>query len=138
MKLALRIALMMMVAFALMAGTGWAKKEMRKSGFLSDYSKLEPDLGYADFGYVKEGVNWKPYDKIMIDHLVFFHSNHAQYRGIQPDELKEIADVWHRAFIESLEGAYEIVHEPGPGVLRIRAAITVPPVRKSGGRPRGR
>jgi hypothetical protein len=124
MKFALRTALMMMVAFVLMANTGWAKKEMRKSGFLSDYSKLEPDKGYADFGYVKEGFNWKPYDKIMIDHLVFFLSKDAEYKAIQPDELKEISDVWHRAFIESLEGAYEIVIEPGPGVLRIRAAIT--------------
>ena len=124
MKFALKTVLMMTVAFVLMAGTGWAKKEMSKSGFLSDYSKLEPDIGYADFGYVKEGVNLKAYGKVMIDHLVFFLSKDAQYQGIQPDELKEIADVWHRAFFESLEGAYEIVHEPGPGVMRIRAAIT--------------
>jgi len=125
MKTTLKTALIMMVALALMAGTGWAKKEMRKSGFFSDYSKLkEGKKGEAEFYYIKEGVNWNSYDKIMIDHLVFFMSEDAQYNGIQPDELKEIADTWHRAFFDALEGDYEITHEPGPGVLRFRAAIT--------------
>ena len=126
MKTTLRTALIMMVSFALMAGTGWAKKEMKPSGFLTDYSKLkEPKKGEgeADYNYVKEGVDWKSYDKIMIDHLVFFLSEDAEYKAIQPDELKEIADTWHRAFIEALVEDYEIVHEPGPGVLRFRAAI---------------
>jgi hypothetical protein len=133
MKTTLRTALIMMVAFALMAGTGWAKKEMRKSGFLSDYSKLkEGKKGQAEFVYIKEGANWKSYDKIMIDHLVFFMSEDAQYKGIQPDELKEIADTWHRAFIQAVQGDYEITHEPGPGVLRFRAAITdVSPTKRA-------
>jgi hypothetical protein len=115
----------MMVALALMAGTGWAKKKMSQSGFLSDYSKLEEGKkGQAEFVYLKEGVNWKSYDKIMIDHLVFFMDKDAEYKGIQADELNEIAATWHRAFMEALKEDYEIVHEPGPGVLRIRAAIT--------------
>jgi hypothetical protein len=125
MKTTLRTALIMMVAFTLMAGMGWAKKEMKPSGFLSDYSKLqEGGACIADFCYLKEGVDFKPYDKIMIDHLVFFMSEDAEYKGIQPDELNDMAATWHRAFIESLEGDFEIVHEPGPGVLRFRAAIT--------------
>ena len=125
MKTTLRTALIMMVSLALMAGTGWAKKKMSKSGFLSDYSKLEEGKkGQAEFVYFKEGVNWKSYDKIMIDHLVFFMDKDAEYKGIQADELSEMADTWHKAFMEALKEDYEIVLEPGPGVLRIRAAIT--------------
>ena len=125
MKTTLRTALIMMVAFALMMGTGWAKKKMSKSGFLSDFSKLEEGKkGQAEFVYFKEGVNWKSYDKIMIDYLVFFMDKDAEYKGIQADELNEIANTWHKAFMEALKEDYEIVLEPGPGVLRIRAAIT--------------
>jgi hypothetical protein len=125
MKTTLRTVLIMMVAFALLAGTGWAEKKMSKSGFLSDYSKLEEGKkGQAEFVYFKEGVNWKSYDKIMIDYLVFYLSKDAQDKGIQADELKEMADVWHMAFIDAVKEDYEIVHEPGPGVLRFRAAIT--------------
>ena len=125
MKTAWRISFIVMIGFCLMAGTGWAEKKMRQSGFLSDYSKLEEGKkGRAAFSYINEGANWKSYDKIMIDHLVFFMSDDAEYKGIQPDELKEMADTWHRAFIEALGEDYEIVHESGPGVLRFRAAIT--------------
>ena len=116
---------MVMIGLCLMMGTGWAEEKMRQSGFLSDYSKLEEGKkGRALFSYINEGANWKSYDKIMIDHLVFFMSDDAEYKGIQADELNEIADTWHRAFMEALKEDYEIVHEPGPGVLRIRAAIT--------------
>lgn len=125
MKTAWRISFIVMIGFCLMAGTGWAEKKMRPSGFLSDYSKLkEGKSGEADFTYIKEGANWKSYDKIMIDHLVFFMSEDAEYKGIQSDELKEMADTWHRAFLDALGEDYEIVQGPGPGVLRFRAAIT--------------
>jgi hypothetical protein len=125
MKTTLRMALFMMVAFALMTSTGWAEKKLKPSGFLSDYSKLvEGVRGRADFSYVNEDVNWKSYDKIMIDHLVFVMSDDAESKVIQPDELQDIADTFHREFIQALEGDFEITHEPGPGVLRFRAAIT--------------
>ena len=117
--------LIMMVAFALLTSTSWAEKKLKPSGFLSDYSKLvEGVKGRADFSYVNENANWKSYDKIMIDHLVFVMSDDVEYKVIQPDELQEIAETFHREFIQALEGDFEITQEPGPGVLRFRAAIT--------------
>ena len=93
MKTAWRISFIVMIGFCLMASTGWADEKMRQSGFLSDYSKLEKDVkGRAAFSYINKDANWKSYDKIMIDHLVFFMSDDAEYKGIQADELNEMAD----------------------------------------------
>ena len=100
------------------------------SGFLTDYSKLkpgpesDPDQSGFDFIYEKEGFDLKKYDKIMIDRVVFFLKKDAEYQGIDPDELKELADSFHQAFFDALGDDYPIVTEPGQGVLRIRSAIT--------------
>ena len=70
MKTTLRIFFIVMIGFCLMMGTGWAKKEMKRSGFLSDYSKLSQDdpLKVADWLYVNKNANFKAYDKIILKH----------------------------------------------------------------------
>jgi len=44
---------------------------------------------------------------------------------VNPDDLHELATALHDAVAAGLEdGGYAVVDEPGPGVLRLRAAIT--------------
>jgi hypothetical protein len=95
------------------------------SGFLKDYPEFEPGpMGGVDLVYFKDGVDFKKYDKIMMDHVVFYFSKDEKYRGIHSDELNQLADAFHKAMINALQDAYPLVDEPGPGVLRIRCAIT--------------
>ena len=60
----------------------------------------------------------------MFDSVVFFFDDASEYKGIEPNELKALADGFNQQLVESLKGSYPIVAEPGPDVLRIRFAIT--------------
>lgn len=112
------------VGFALSMNMGCASKG-RYSGFLKDYPKFEPGAkGGADLVFIKEDVDFKSYDKVMIDYVVFYFGRDAKYRGINASELQELADAFHKAMIDALSDGYPLVEEPGPGVLRIRCAIT--------------
>jgi hypothetical protein len=112
------------VSFMLFASAGCAKN-IKYSGFLQDYPELkEGPSGGAELVYIKEGVNFKSYNKIMLDHVVFFFSDDAEYKGINADEMKELSDYFHKAMVKELGDAYPLVKEHGPDVLRIRFAVT--------------
>lgn len=96
------------------------------SGFLGDYSALQPHpdddevLVYRD----REGVLGE-YDRFLVEPvLVYFHPD-ARGGGIDPAEVQELATGLRAAAVAELEaGGYELVEEAGPGVLRVRAALT--------------
>ncbi len=73
---------------------------------------------------MKEGVDFKRYNKIMMDHVVLYFKDDAKYKGIHPEELNEMSDAFHKAIADNLEGAYPLVVEPGSDVMRLRFAIT--------------
>jgi hypothetical protein len=97
-----------------------------KTGFLGEYyAKLEPGpKDGAKLRWLKPGVDWAKYDKVMLDSVVFFFDDDSEYKGIEPNELKKLADDFNQQLVDTLKGPYPIVAEPGPGVLRIRFAIT--------------
>lgn len=100
-------------------------KGYKYSGFLSDYSMLKPAPdGSEAMSWRKPGVDFKTYDKIIIERLNFFYHEDADYKGIDPTELKALTDYFHGSIVKKLGDAYPIVTEPGPGVLRVRAALT--------------
>lgn len=104
---------------------GCAAKQMKQTGFLQDYSVLEPGpKDGVQFRYLKPGVDFKNYDKLMIDNVQFFFTDEAGYQGIDPVELKELADAFHEEVIKAIGDSYPMVDSPGPDVMRIRTAIT--------------
>ena len=80
--------------------------------------------GGVDQRYIKEGVNFKQYNKIMLDQVRFYFKNDAADKGIDAAEMKELADTLHKDIIDALGRAYPLVAKPGPNVMRIRIAIT--------------
>jgi len=112
------------IGVALVTALGCATQP-KYSGFLIDYPVFEAGpKGGADLVYFKEGVNFSNYDKIMMDHVVFYFKDDAEYKGIHADELNELAEAFHKAVADALGLVYPLVDKPGPGVLRIRTAIT--------------
>jgi hypothetical protein len=96
-----------------------------KSGFLGDYSQLvKGNENQPNMVYVNPDLDLRPYNKVMVDHVVVFMNPQSENKGIQPDQLVELTKHFHQALIEALEGPYQIVDAPGPGVLRVRTAIT--------------
>ncbi len=95
------------------------------TGFLSDYSMLKPAPdGSEAMSWRKPGVDLKAYDKILVERLNFFYHEDADYKGIDPTELKALVDYFQSSVMKQLGDTYPVVSEPGPGVLRVRAALT--------------
>jgi hypothetical protein len=95
-------------------------------GFLNGYyQNLQPGPeGGAKMRWLKPGVDFGKYNKIMLDSVTFFFADNAEYKGIDPQAMKELADACDLQVVNALKGTYPIVAEPGPDVARIRFAIT--------------
>lgn len=124
-----KFVLALTVSFALVLSTGCARtgKEIKQTGFLGDYPQFQPGpKGGADWVYLKEGVDFSKYKRIMIDQVVFFFKEDANYKGIHPGELQELSSAFLLEMTMALRGAgaYPSAEEPAPDVLRIRFAIT--------------
>jgi len=118
--------LLLLVVAALLAGCAASgMKDVQKTGFLSNYSQLQPGgEDRAALVYIKPGYDFKPYNKLMFERFVVLLSDSADYREIDPATLKEMTDYYQNAMFEALKDGYEIVDQPGQGVLRVRVAIT--------------
>lgn len=118
------IVMVVMLSFMLIAAVGFAA-EKKYSGFLGNYAGLQkgPKGGVAE-RYLKKDVDFKKYDKIMLDSVVFFLAEDAQYKGISAEDMKELSDTFNKAAVDVIGKAYPLVGEPGPDVLRVRVAIT--------------
>ena len=103
-------------------------EESKFSGFLGSpavYKKLIPAPEDENrMHWFKPGVDFSKYKKIMLDSVIFYHAEDADYKGIDPNEMKELADTFNLELVNALKDKYPIVVDPGPGVLRIRIAIT--------------
>lgn len=110
------------------------------SGFLGDYSNLKPHPDRKNMlVFRKEEGVLAPYARFLVEPVtVLLHEESEATTAADPEELRTLADYLRTAVVERLQkgGKYKVVEEPGPGVLRLRAAITdVVPV--SGGKNTG-
>lgn len=107
-----------------------ASKKPFYSGFLEEYPDFQPgQKGGVDLVYLKQGIDFKKYNKVMLDHVVFYPHPEARFKGLEADDLKEMEDSFHSALKKELEKdypliSYPVVGEPGPDVMRIRIAVT--------------
>ena len=135
--LAVRVlAITVLASWVLLAGTPVRPQEPSKkqdklltqeSGFLGDdYSKLQPDPGNSDWlSYFKNPDVLKKSDTFVLDPVKVFLVPEAQQRDIDPADLAKLADYFTKAVKdELLAGHYNLVTEPGPGVMVLRFAIT--------------
>lgn len=100
-------------------------KDVRQTGFLGDYSQLKPGAeDQAALVYLKPGVDFKGYDKLMFERVVVVLSSEAESQQLDPALLKEMTDYYQNSLFEAVKNQYQIVDAPGPGVLRVRVAIT--------------
>jgi len=115
------IALGVLAAFA-----GCAAKQTRSaapSGFLRDYSQLHKGKeGQALLVYVNPSAHFAQYSKVLIEPVTIWHS--AATSSIPTDEAQLLADELDDALRLALDEDFKVVEAPGPGVLRVRAAIT--------------
>ena len=90
------------------------------SGFLGDYARFRADPG-GSLVYRKPGVDFTAFDRILLEPVVFWGSS---ARNLSPSDRDQLRLYFENAFKRAVGPAYPVVLEPGPGVMRVRAALT--------------
>lgn len=96
------------------------------SGFLGDYSELQPHPDDEDVLVYRDRVGvLGEFDRFLVEPVLLYLHPDSRGGTLDPAELQALATDLRNAVVEQLEaGGYELAEEPGPGVLRIRAALT--------------
>jgi hypothetical protein len=105
------------------------------SGFLGDYSQLKPTPDREGvLLFIDRSADYRPYTKVMFDPVQIYVTQNPDYPAVPRDELTRMSDGLMSSFKQALEPPYQIVTQPGPGVLRVRTAITgLQPVKPPAG-----
>ncbi len=105
--------------------SGCAGTETARTGFLKDYSKLQPhpDID-GRFRYLNPNMNVGDYSKFIVDPVILSLSKEGKEEEIDQEDLNEQVTFFHQKIVEELGKDYQIVNSPGKGVARLRVAIT--------------
>lgn len=120
------VAAMVLIAACIFAvPTGFAA-DKKYSGFLGDnYKNLGPGPeGGAKERWIKPGIDFTKYKRVMLDSVVFYFADDSENKGIDAGEMKELSDAFNLEIVNAMKEKYPIVADPGPDVVRIRIAIT--------------
>jgi len=101
------------------------RSAITRSGFLSDYARLRPVPG--DEGMLcwrDANIDWKRYDKVLFERIHVYLKQGAKPSPIDPSDLKMLLDYFHGALVKATRPEAQIVTKSGPGVLRVRIALT--------------
>ncbi len=117
--------LVMTLAIAVML-TGCQEKQTRQySGFLSDYSRMEPIPAFDNaIGRKAPDEVLRKYDKFIIEKVIVRPAPDADEFPIPPEKVAVVTEFARSELARRLSERYTVVATPGPGVLRLRAAIT--------------
>ena len=96
------------------------------TGFLgNDYSLLTPPAEGSDqkamLRYVNPSANWGSYNKIMIAPVTFWANDDSK---VSAADQQALCDYAYNVFVQDLGKNFVIVDQPGPGVLKLSAALT--------------
>ncbi len=102
---------------------GCAAKKAQRIGFLSDYSKLEAQSKVSARYLAMNRL--KGYSKLIIDPVkIHLHEGSKSKKKVTEKVAMDLTGYMHAALLKAVEGSYQIVYQPGPGVARVRVALT--------------
>ncbi len=94
-------------------------------GFLGDYSMLKPGQeGQAQLVYVDPAADFAAYPRVILEPVTFWFSHNTKMNEVPAEDRTKLAQHLGWAVREALEKDYEFVEASGPGVMRLRFAIT--------------
>lgn len=107
------------------------------SGFLGDYSQLAKEkdtAGEEVLRYISPKLKPGAYQKVLIDPIQFYPAPKPTSQ-VGDQALTDIRNYMDKALREGLGSKLPLASEPGPGVLRIRPAITAVDTKHQGLKP---
>jgi len=107
-------------AFTLLASCG--SLEARRTGFLSDYSKLKQENEDV-WRWVSDSWNPADYRGVIIDR-VSIRLTEEKEDELSDEQLDELTLYWREVLEKTFAKHFAIVNRFGPGILRVRVAMT--------------
>ena len=108
--------------FAALLVGGCGSKKLVTTGFLSDYSRLEAKSG-TSMRYIKPGA-LRNYSKFIVDPVAIHFHSRAKGKKTKSEDLRTLQKYMYDAVVKSLSSGYQVAYRPGPGVARLRIALT--------------
>jgi Protein of unknown function (DUF3313) len=97
---------------------------VRRVGFLTDYARLQAMPGGSGvLCWRSPGTDWKQYNKVMFERIQVYLKP-GSTKPVDPTDLKMLIDYFHNDVIKAIQSQAQVVAAPGPGVLRVRFALT--------------
>ncbi|MDH3380176.1 MAG: DUF3313 domain-containing protein [Gammaproteobacteria bacterium] len=110
---------------AVFVAAALAQSGFVQSGYLEDYSLLQPDSKRPGV-YIHKKANFNPelYSAVMIGGIELWWAPDSEYKGIQPDKAQEVTANFRRRLEQWVGTQKKVVRQPGPGVMLVNVAIT--------------
>ncbi len=97
---------------------------VRRVGFLTDYGRLSAMPGGGGLLCWRDAsVDWKQYSKVMFERIQVYWKP-GSTNSVDPTDLKMLIDYFHADLVKAIQREAEVVTTSGPGVLRVRFALT--------------
>jgi len=104
---------------------GYGKAE--PSGFLKDYSMLQPakdDTEASLVYFIPDKAKFKSYTKVWLEPVQVWRGEKSDVKDLDKEDSDHVSQfLWSRVD-EELRKDYIMTREAGPGVMRIRVAVT--------------
>lgn len=100
-------------------------RSTQNSGFLVDYSMLKAGgEGQALLRYENPAADFKGYNKILIEPVQVFAAPKSKLAKTDRKDIQALVNYLHATVQEQLKADYTLVQQNGPGVMRVRIALT--------------
>ena len=122
-----RLASVLLGALALGGcASTYQQRSVKGSGFLSDYRQLKDRGGdTAMLSYIDPKVNFRAYNKIMLEPVrAYVSGKDSSMAKLSKENQQKLLNYFDARLRENLKRDFALVNQPGPGVLRIRVALT--------------
>ena len=94
------------------------------AGFLAHPDRLQPVPGESGaYRWIDPDAKLAQYNQILLERIQVQLASDAEYKAVDPTDLKTLTDYFQQSIAKALGNAYPIITKPGPGVLRARITI---------------
>jgi len=101
-------------------------RKTQTAGFLGDYSQLkEGDKDEAQLVYLNPDADLASYTSILMEPIrIYASKENSMMMNVSSEQQRTILNYADAAIREKLSEDYTFVEQPGPGVIRLRIALT--------------
>ena len=105
--------------------TTYEARSVKPSGFLGDYSQLtKMEKDKTALLYVNEDAAPAKYDRILIDPIQMYGPTNGALAKLSKEDQQRLVNYLDASLRVYLASNYAFATQPGPGVMRLRMAIT--------------